>query len=246
MKVLASLLIVLVCSSAYAFEPKEEETKDAALLELACPFTKMSDNDKCMQCHQVVRDGNGYKWGVKETRYLPYATKIVKRDGADVIHYEMTGIADDKVQAILDYAREYGPKEVEIEINSPGGSVIDAWRIVSYFNEYDDIKIRTVCRGIAASAGFVLLAAGDYREASPHAMLMAHELWTLKWLAVETPAKSKDEAEIMALWQNNINRFLSEHSNMTVEQIEKEIHKKDWWMTGADALEYGFVDKLVW
>ena len=249
-KIIALILALLVMGPAGVYAETMVETemdKDEGPKSI-CPFTLISSETSCVGCHKVEKVEGEFKWGIKEDQWrdLPYGTKIVERSGRESLHYKLTAIDADKIFDIYEYCSKYGINSVEIEINSPGGSVVEAWRIVAMIQSYPKIHTTTKCYGYAASAGFIVLVSGDHRIASPRAMLMAHELWTLKFLSIETPAASKDEAEDMQLWQNNINEWLAEKSNLTVYDIAKHIHKRDWWMTGQKAEELGFIDELTW
>ena len=203
-----------------------------------------------MKCHEIVKESGKFKFGVKESvwRRLPYGSKIIERDGKEALWYRVEFIEDTKIRELLEYCKKNGINELELEIFSPGGSVVKAWGIIGLFKDeaYKDIHITTVCNGFAASAGFIILASGDTRIVSPHAMVMAHELWTLSWLKLDTPASSQDTAEDLRMWQDNINAWLAEVSNLTQEEIHDGIYKRDWWMIGRDFYEMGFADKLTW
>jgi ATP-dependent protease ClpP protease subunit len=223
----------------------DEETKESSI----CPFTKMDKS--CLACHRVEKDGDEYVWGIKEKEWrdAPFGVKFMTNGGEETAYYLVEGIDDDSISLLYEYCVKHGIKHVWLEINSPGGSVVSAWRIIAMMQKYKNdhgIHTTTECLGFAASAGFMVLVSGDRRIASPRAMLMAHELWTLKFLSIETPAGSKDQAEDMDLWQNNINEWLAERSNLSTEEIAEHIHKRDWWMIGDDAYRDGFVDELVW
>jgi ATP-dependent protease ClpP protease subunit len=253
----AILLTILIAFTPFAFaedmsidwESKYKELQDSMdEPKSICPFTMIKDNSKCTTCHEVVRVGDGYDWGVKKKVWqnLDYGVKIVQRNGRDSLWYRLEEINDDRVFELLEYCREHGIDQLELEIFSPGGSVVKAWRIVALFKSYPDIHVTTRCDGFAASAGFVVLASGDTRIVSPYAMVMAHELWTLSWLKLDTPASSQDTAEDLKLWQDTINDWLAEVSGMTAEEIHEKIYKRDWWMTGKEFYKLGFADKLSW
>lgn len=226
----------------------EEEESETPEVQSVCPLTKMTDQKSCRDCHEVQKVKGGFKWGVQDDSWqdLPYGVKMVKRNGKDTMHYLLEGISAERVFEIYEYAEKNGITEVELEIDSPGGSVVAAWRIVALMQGYPKIHTTTTCYGYAASAGFTIFVSGDYRIVSPNAMLMQHELWSLKFLSIETPAGAKDEADDMRMWQDNINEWLASRSNMSVDEIADKIHKRDWWMIGREAYELGFADELAW
>jgi len=241
------LLFTIGMIDAYA-EPaiEEEEVVDQGIAR--CPFTTMTDQKTCMVCHETIKKDGEFKWSIKEKewRNLPFGAQIVERDGKEALWYQLNDINDDKVFELLEYCKKHNIKELELDVFSPGGSVVRAWRIVGLFNSYPDIHITTVCNGFAASAAFVVLASGDTRKVSPYAMTMAHELWTLSFLKLDTPASSQDTAEDLRLWQDNLNNWLAKVSNLTPEEIHQKIYKRDYWLIGRDFLELGFADELTW
>lgn len=229
----------------------EDESKSAPNDDPAqsiCPFTMMSDQKSCRDCHEVTKTGGKYKWGINDDGCmgLPYATKIITKNGRDCLYYLLNSIDDDKVFEIYNYCTKNNIDQIEMEIQSPGGSVVNAWRIVGIIESHPEIHLTTRCNGLAASAGFVIFASGHDRVVSPRAMMLCHELWSLSFLKIETPAGTKDEAENMQIWQDNLNEWLAEHSKMTADEISDKIKHKNWWMVGRTAYELGFADRLVW
>ena len=248
MKIFTVLLILLVPFIAFAENGVTDANEEESPMVPHCPTTLITDNSKCGSCHEVQRVDEKFVYGIKEEawRDAPYGVEVVKDEGEEVVYYLVENIDSDAIRRVYEFARKYNLKRVFLEINSPGGSVIEAWRIVGMMQKYPEIHTTTSVLGMAASAGFILLSSGDHRIANPRSMNLCHELWSLSFLKIETPSKSKDEAEIMELWQTNINEWLAERSNMTKEEISEKIHHRDWWMTGKTAHELGFVDELVW
>lgn len=227
-----------------------EEVKEL-VPESICPITKIYDNSKCMSCHEVRKEDDKFVWTVedKRWRHLPFKLKIVQRGGKDVGLYEMhSGIDSDYLLDVYEYLHDREIGHLIIDIDSHGGSLTEGWRCVALMNQFDNITTTTRVYGYAASAAALVLSGGTpgYRLASPTAMIMFHQLSTLSWLKVETPAMSKDEAEIMELWQTNVDEWLSGVSKAPIELIKEKTHKADWWMTGREAEKWGFVDKLLW
>ena len=109
----------------------------------------------------------------------------------------------------------------------------------------DRFEIETHLHGMAMSAGFVTFNAGEKRLVSRHAQGMWHELMSFAFFDVKTPAGLKDEAKEYEAIQKNINTFLSERSGMSIEEIEKKIWKKNWWISGAEMVELGFADGFI-
>jgi ATP-dependent protease ClpP protease subunit len=245
---LICFLAVPVLASPEMPAKKEAIEEETEKIQSICPVSLIKDNSMCLTCHEVSKKKGKIIFGVKEDKWrnAPYGLEIITNGDHEEGYFKLVEISDDRIRDHLLYLRKKGIQKYTIEINSPGGSVIGAWRIVTMIRQFPEIEVTTTCSGLAASAGFILLASGNHRIASPRAMLMMHELWSMSFLKIETPASSKDEAEVMRLWQDNINSWLAERSKMSAEEINKMIHKKDWWMTGKMAFEKGFIDELIW
>lgn len=132
--------------------------------------------------------------------------------------------------------------EINLYINSPGGSVDDTLAI------YDTIRfigspVSTYCIGRAQSGAAVILAAGKKgrRFALPHAKVMLHQPWG----GVTGQASDiKIQAEEIIKARQTINEVLSRHTGKSVEQIAKET-QRDKYMTAQEALEYNLIDEVL-
>jgi len=231
----------------------EEDGEDKSVSQ--CPFTLMTDQESCQKCHEVRKVDGAYVWGVQDETWRPlpnqYSTAIIQHDGKEAMYFKLTSIDSDMTRKVYEFMVKYGMKYLEMEIYSPGGSVIEAWRIQSQIKEYEQkhgITTATVVRGYAASAGMIILASGTkgHRYGNPYAEIMCHELWSITWLAIDTPSSTKDKFEVMKHFQDNLNNWLAEVSNVDQEYISQKIHKKDWWMYGSEAKEMGFIDHFIY
>ncbi|TDL99185.1 MAG: ATP-dependent Clp protease proteolytic subunit [Flavobacteriaceae bacterium] len=133
-------------------------------------------------------------------------------------------------------------KDIQIYVNSPGGSVYAGLGI------YDTMQIikpdvATICTGIAASMAAVLLCAGEKgkRSALKHSRVMIHQPMSGTQgqvsdmeIAVKETLKVRDE----------LYTIISDHSGKTFEQIQKD-SDRDYWMTSQEAKEYGMVDEVL-
>jgi len=132
--------------------------------------------------------------------------------------------------------------EINLYINSPGGSVDDTMAI------YDTIRfvgspISTYCIGRAQSGAAVILAAGTKgkRHALPHAKIMLHQPWGG---VTGQAADIKIQAEEILKAKQMINELLSKHTGQPVEKIAEET-ERDRYMTAKEALEYGLIDEVL-
>ncbi len=143
---------------------------------------------------------------------------------------------------LLHLESEDPEKDIYVYINSPGGS------ITSLFAIYDTMKyikpdVATVCMGLAASAGAVILAGGTpgKRYSLPHARIMLHQP------AGGAEGTSKDieiQAKLITDMRHQINGLLAEFTKKDIDQISVDTDR-DFWMTAQEALDYGIVDEVL-
>ena len=103
-------------------------------------------------------------------------------------------------------------------------------------------KEATICTGMAASMGAVLLVAGEQgmRAALPHSRVMIHQpLGGIQGQASDIEITAR---EILKL-KDELYQIISDHSGQTVEKIRQDADR-DYWMTANEALEYGMIDKV--
>ncbi len=136
-------------------------------------------------------------------------------------------------------------REISLYINSPGGSITDGMGIVDTMN-YIKCPVSTICVGLAASFGAVLLANGEKgkRFATPNAEILIHQpLIGGNGIAGQT-TEIKIQAEHMIKTRAKLNKLLSDKTGQSVETIEKDT-ERDNWMTAEEALEYGLIDGIM-
>ena len=135
-------------------------------------------------------------------------------------------------------------KEISFYINSPGGSITDGMAIVDTMN-YIKCPVSTICVGLAASMGSVLLACGTKgkRFATPNAEVLIHQPLISGGLSGQT-TEIKIHADHMVKTREKLNKLLSEKTGQTLEQIEKDT-ERDHYMTAEEALKYGLIDGIL-
>ena len=136
-------------------------------------------------------------------------------------------------------------REISLYINSPGGSITDGMGIVDTMN-YIKCPVSTICVGLAASFGAVLLANGEKgkRFATPNAEILIHQpLIGGNGIAGQT-TEIKIQAEHMIKTREKLNKLLSDKTGQSIETIEKDT-ERDHWMTAEEALEYGLIDGIM-
>lgn len=136
-------------------------------------------------------------------------------------------------------------KEINLYINSPGGSITDGMAIVDTIN-YIKCPVSTICVGMAASMGAVLLASGakGKRYATPNAEILIHQpLIGGGGLSGQT-TEIKIHADHMVRTREKLNKLLSDRTGQSLETIEKDT-ERDNYMTAQQALEYGLIDGIL-
>ncbi len=148
------------------------------------------------------------------------------------------------VAQLLFLESEDPEKEISLYINSPGGSITDGMAIVDTIN-YIKCPVTTICVGMAASMGAVLLASGEKgkRFATPNAEILIHQPLISGGLSGQT-TEIKIHAEHMVRTREKLNRLLSERTGQSLETIEKDT-ERDNYMTAQEALEYGLIDGIL-
>lgn len=136
-------------------------------------------------------------------------------------------------------------KEIYFYINSPGGSITDGMAIVDTMN-YIKCPVSTVCVGLAASMGAVLLSAGEKgkRFAMPNSEILIHQPLIGGGGISGQATEVKIHADHLVKTREKLNKFLSERTEKPIEQIEKDT-ERDNYMTAQEALEYGLIDGIM-
>ncbi len=133
-------------------------------------------------------------------------------------------------------------KDINLYINSPGGSVTAGLAIYDTM-QFVKCDIATTCIGQAASMGAVLLAAGTpgKRFALPNSRIMIHQpSGGMQGQAADIEIHAREMLRIKAM----LNGILSKHTGHSVDKLEKE-SDRDYFMSAAEALEYKLIDKVV-
>lgn len=133
-------------------------------------------------------------------------------------------------------------KDINLYINSPGGSVTAGLGIYDTM-QYVKPPISTICLGQAASMGAFLLAAGakGKRYALPNARVMIHQpMGGFQGQATEIDIQAKEILKI----RERLNQILSQHSGKPLEKIAQDT-ERDYFMSGAEAKEYGIIDEVI-
>jgi len=146
------------------------------------------------------------------------------------------------IQAQLLYLNSSDPdRDIHLYLNTPGGSVYAGLGIYDTM-QFVSSKVSTMCTGMAASMGAVLLVAGEtgMRSALPHSRVMIHQpMGGIQGQASDIEITAR---EILKL-KDELYQIIADHSHQAVEKIRQDADR-DYWMTAAEALDYGMIDRV--
>lgn len=133
-------------------------------------------------------------------------------------------------------------RDIQIYVNSPGGSVYAGLAIYDTM-QYISSDVATICTGMAASMGAVLMSAGEAgkRTALPHSRIMIHQpLGGAQGQASDIEITYKEISKL----KKELYDILSKHSGQPYDKIEAD-SDRDYWMTAQEAKEYGMIDEVL-
>lgn len=152
-------------------------------------------------------------------------------------------VANTVIAQLLFLASKDPKKEIQLYVNSPGGSVTAGLAIYDTM-QFIKCPVSTVCVGMAASMGAVLLSSGEAgkRFALPNSQIMLHQVAggvTGEAIEIEITAK-----QIVKL-RERLNTILAKHTKQPLEKIERDTDR-DFYLTPEEAKEYGLIDEVIW
>ena len=198
-----------------------------------------------MHRYESILDGYINPTIIEERKMNVASMDVFSRLMMDRIIFLGVPIDDDVANIItaqlLFLASNDSSADISLYINTPGGQVSSGLSI------YDTMQIvqpdvATICTGMAASMGAVLLVAGEkgMRAALPHSRVMIHQpLGGIQGQASDIEITAR---EILKL-KDELYQIISDHSGQTMEKIRQDADR-DYWMKAQEALEYGMIDKV--
>lgn len=154
----------------------------------------------------------------------------------------LDAMANTVIAQMLFLESEDPDKDINMYVNSPGGSVTAGMAIYDTM-QYIKPDIATICMGQATSMAALLLAAGTEgkRYALPHSRIMIHQpLGGTQGQATDIDIHAK---EILKM-RDTLNHILFQHTGQPIEKVKKDT-ERDYFMTSEEAKEYGIVDKVI-
>jgi ATP-dependent protease ClpP protease subunit len=226
-----------------------------------CPETRYSSESRCQDCHTLRLDKDGEPfWGLKETdphNAFEYPNGYLRFENLKsekmTAYYMLSNISETAFAEAMEYTvNRHGIKDVTIEIYSPGGGIFAGRKIVGLMEHYktEGVVFTTKTYGLTASAATWIFAAGNigHRYAFSAAEFMFHELIQFQFsmgITISSPADKEDEAKILRHLNDTTSHYIASRSKLTKEDIDARTRKKQFWMTGSEAFEYGLVDHLI-
>ncbi|OFX27235.1 MAG: ATP-dependent Clp endopeptidase, proteolytic subunit ClpP, partial [Armatimonadetes bacterium RBG_16_67_12] len=183
---------------------------------------------------------------VEQTARGERAYDIYSRLLKDRIVFLGGGIDDDVANLIiaqlLHLEGEDPDKDIMLYVNSPGGDLIASLAIYDTM-QYVRPDIATICVGLAASGGALVLAGGakGKRSALPYSRIMIHQPWGgAQGTTSDIDIQAKEFLQMRAL----MNEILARHTNQPLERIDRDTDR-NFWMSAEAAKEYGIIDEVI-
>lgn len=151
-------------------------------------------------------------------------------------------VANIVIAQLLFLQSEDPKKDISLYVNSPGGSVTATLAIVDTMHHIKN-AVSTVCVGIAASGGAIILSSGEKgkRYALPNAEVMIHQpLGGVEGQATDIAITARQILKT----RENLNRILAKNTGRPLAQIEKDV-ERDFYMDAEEAKKYGVVDEIL-
>ena len=147
------------------------------------------------------------------------------------------------IQQLQTWSRNDPECDIELQINSPGGSIFDGFALIDFIRDLraKNHTVTTHGIGMIASMAAVILQAGDKRVMGANAMMLLHE-GSLG--AIGNFGQVQDRVKLMELMHDRILDLFAERSTMSKAAIKKQWARTDWWCNSDTCLKHGFVDEL--
>jgi len=155
------------------------------------------------------------------------------------------GVANAVIAQLLFLEHEDPKKDIKLYLNTPGGVVTGGLAI---YDTMQHIKpdVSTICVGIAASMGAVLLAAGakGKRFTLPNSEVLLHQVMGSGGEGMAPAIEIEITAKHIIKIKDRLNQILAKHTSQPLSKIEKDTDR-DFWLTAQEAKEYGLVDEII-
>ncbi|MGJ3493567.1 head maturation protease, ClpP-related [Piscirickettsia salmonis] len=168
-----------------------------------------------------------------------YQIKAQVNKRADVYIYDYIGDYGVEAKAMVNELKALDVEQINLRINSPGGSVTDGFAIYNALQRHN-AKVTTYIDGLAASMAGIIALAADKVLIAENAFYMIHNPWTV---AIGDKNQLNQSIELLDKMGKLMLNIYSEKSGIDPNQVQ-ELMDAETWFTGAEALEEGFVDEV--
>lgn len=180
-----------------------------------------------------------YERDLKEGRDILIYESIDEYTAVGVTEDILIFLAEDEENSLI--YKDYEPQPINLYINSPGGDIDSMWAIINLITSID-VPVHTYCYGMACSAAFMILQAGDKRYVSENATLMYHQM------SVGNQGKLKDIEHFTQRCteeQNKIDEFLFNRTGLTQHMLEEVRSTQiDKYFSLEEVKKYGLADAI--
>jgi len=174
-----------------------------------------------------------------------YLTKQIDQSSiAPLIQSILDINANDKhlIKLYKIYGLDYTPQPIELYIDSYGGTVYQAFGLISVM-EQSKVPVHTIVTGVAMSGGFMILIHGHKRFAYKHSTPMYHQVSTAKWGTIKEIEESLEQSQKL---QKQMEAMVKAKTKIPKAKLKKIFENKaDWYMTSKEALEYKVIDEII-
>ena len=162
------------------------------------------------------------------------------------IVYFSGDVSDESAKSVITqllYLDSVSNDDINLYINSPGGSVTDGLAVVDTINAIGS-KVNTVGLGMCASMGAVLLVSGTgKRKCTKNCQILLHTASSFN--GAQNVHEARVDFEHLSKLNDTCMQIIANHSNFSIDEL-RELTKHDFWISSNDALEKGIVDSIIW
>lgn len=174
--------------------------------------------------------------------------RIASKDQARIYTF-LAPVTTETAQMAMDtlsqWVREDAAEPILLQLNSPGGSVLDGLALfdhIRFLNNEANATIDTTVLGAAMSMASVLLQAGNTRYASPNSYIMLHEVSNAM---IGSISSIDDEAAFTRSLNDRLVDILASRSKLSADEIKTRWERKNWYLNAEEAVELGFADGIA-
>jgi ATP-dependent Clp protease protease subunit len=135
-------------------------------------------------------------------------------------------------------------KSIDIQMNTPGGSVVDGLAIYDMIlrKRSEGIKIDIMVQGAAMSMGVIILQAATWRHATPNSQFLLHEV---SYGSRGHMSQQEDELEVAKKMQDKLDDIIVRRSGMALNELKKLTRRKDYTISAQEALDHNLIDAII-